>query len=1241
MQKKGKHIFLFLSVISVIVALLSYFYFERGALGAPEEQYLHTIKERVKYELGWSKVELDGVAAVLKADKKINFSNLRRESRFPYFVFKNGQLVFWSDYRFVPDFEKIRNVKQTQLVDFEQGKYLITHHQTINWADTLDLFSVINLYRNYKNENNDLQSSYNADLFTTDPAQMSSQVEPACRNVTDVQNRFLFSVVPPKISVYNNQTAPINTVIWSFLAVLFLGIYVGQYIFRVSKQRNYEWAFGVLAIYVLLLRAGMLYFEVPFLFYETDLFNSKFYYSNSFLAPSLGDLLLNYLIGLVLLLYLVDTFYRSRAYFYLVHRPAWAQVLMSIGCVVASYWVFYGCFVQLNNIYQKSAFSLDITLGISFSNLKIACLAIFICISSIYFLFNHLLGSLLIRFSRANRWLGEFVIAGGSLFTILSFIIADVDLEWIFLSHALYILVLYATKFPRMLHKFRYQTSIYYFVGTLFCAVMATYVVYQQEQIKDVFNKKEFSKRVISENDDLGEFLLDRANESIRQDRDIQNTLLRDTVLSRERIQQKVKSIHLDHYFDKYIIEVLSFKANGQPLDNTLTSLYYDDFVATYRQAKYQTEYHGIYFVNDIVNNFNKQYFSLIDVQRDSALIGRVVLNLKPLDEQPKNVYPELLMDQKFIQAPETRQYSYAIYDLQKKILYNKGSYNYERKLSVADLNNPILYERGLSLNEYKHVGDLGRNGRRVVVSCKEYTFKNIFSNFSFLYLILVVYVIAVIVVYVIKYGFSKFKISYTTKIQILLNGAFFVPLVLIVVITVSVISSNYATNQENTYLINTKNVAANFVGYLQEHLKGTRSTASMEEELSKIARDAGTDINFFDSNGLLYTTTRPLIYEHNLLSKRLNPTAYIRLLEDKENEILLGESLGNKQYRSAYITTKAPNGKILGVLSVPYLDSKLELERQIIEVIASILSIFAAMFLVFLVLSYWASNTLRVPLRMMTQKIRRINLHQLDEPVEWKSDDEIGVLVGAYNRMLQKLEDSKQDLANNEKMHAWREMAKQVAHEIKNPLTPMKLTIQQLQRTTARDLPNSERINSTFDSLIDQIDNISDIATSFSDFAKMPLPKNERFEMASVLSKAADLHAEDINTQIRREIQSGEFMVMGDRQLTGRIITNLIINGIQSAQSAGRRPEIVLHLHSNDGNVYVEVKDNGSGIPEAIWPKVFFPNFTTRSTEGGTGLGLAIAKRGIEQSGGSIWFETEENVGTTFFLSLPLTHSS
>jgi signal transduction histidine kinase len=173
-----------------------------------------------------------------------------------------------------------------------------------------------------------------------------------------------------------------------------------------------------------------------------------------------------------------------------------------------------------------------------------------------------------------------------------------------------------------------------------------------------------------------------------------------------------------------------------------------------------------------------------------------------------------------------------------------------------------------------------------------------------------------------------------------------------------------------------------------------------------------------------------------------------------------------------------------------------------------------------------------------------------------------------------------------------------------------------------------------TFDSLLDQIDNLSDIATSFSDFAKMPMPKNETFEITAVINKAADLYADDQRISLSRQIASGPLMVIGDRQLIGRILTNLLINAIQSVP-ADRKPTIELRVYTYEESVRVELHDNGAGIPEAIQPKVFLPNFSTK--RGGSGLGLAIAKRGVEHAGGNIWFETTEGVGTSFFISLPL----
>ena len=288
---------------------------------------------------------------------------------------------------------------------------------------------------------------------------------------------------------------------------------------------------------------------------------------------------------------------------------------------------------------------------------------------------------------------------------------------------------------------------------------------------------------------------------------------------------------------------------------------------------------------------------------------------------------------------------------------------------------------------------------------------------------------------------------------------------------------------------------------------------------------------------------------------------------------------------------------------------------------------------------SYWASNLLTILLRIMSRKFTTVNLNHHNEPVEWKSDDEIGALVTAFNEMLTRLDESKAELTQNEKRSAWKEMAKQVAHDIKNPLTPMKLTIQQLQRTILRDLPydlpQSERIRQTFDSLIEQIDNISDIAASFASFAKMPLPKEELFEIVSVLKKAADLYSDDPKIIVNRDFEVKKVNILGDRKLIGGIITNLIINGIQSVPE-GRLPKITVRLRIDEVNVYIEIQDNGDGIPEAIRSKIFFSNFSTK--EGGTGLGLALAKRGVEHAGGAIWFETEEGFGTTFYLSFPLT---
>ncbi|GAB4046149.1 ATP-binding protein [Spirosoma litoris] len=1271
MKRIEKHIFLLLAVLAGGLAILCFFLLEQNAPGATDEQYVSAVQQRVKDEMKVSDTDLDSVADLLKRNPKSTFTNLFKvPTHYPYFVFKDKQLVYWSDYRFIPDYSQLATVTTTpKLIDFEQGRYIVSHRRVSVGAEVLDVFSLVNIYRYYHSSNAYLQSGYNPDIFALDPKSIIDKRQNTYQAIYDNNSAFLFSVEPPKVDAYRNHSTPVNTVILATLFIVFLGLYVFQLMFRLRKEHHYEWGFVALAAYLLLLRAVMLYFGVPFLFIETDLFNPK-YYASSILVPSLGDLLLNALVIAILAFYWVRYYYRSKTYMLLLRQPHWLKLVLSVGCVVGSYMVFALCYVELNNIYEKSQFTLDITLNIHFSFLKIVCLVVFITISCIYFLVTHLLGSLFLRYNRgSNIGAGLLLIVVGTVLSGGVWLVLGGALDSVFLLNGLYFLLIYISQLPKTLYTFRYKTSIYLFLAAFICAVMTAYVVYNQEIRKQLNHEQEFATQLLAENDVFGEFLMSKAQESIQKDTEIAHSLQSDTLLVRERIQQRVKSLHLDKYFDKYDIEVFSFRANGRPLDISPDPISLSTLTSRYRQTNYKTEYPGVYFVNELGNQFVKQYVCFVAIPKpnlvtnsirsqgssQSDTLGYVVLDLRLRNERPKSVYPELLVDTKFTQNSDTQEYSYAFFSgpalgnssfgpTKHRLLYSgPGSYNYDRKLDLSLLDNPTLFATGISSNKYHHIAQRGRDGHIVVVSSPEYPFRNIFSNFSFLYLLLVLTVILVILGYAINYRFSKFNINYSTRIQILLNLAFFLPLIFVILIILGVISSNYVDNQKNTYISNTRNIATNFLAYLDEHLyTKKRSKASMEEELGKIARDANIDINLFDTKGQLYTSTRPLIYESGYLSKRINPEAYIHIIEDKENQILLDESLGSKQYRTAYAGIKSYDGRLLGVLSIPYFYAQPELDRKIIEVIATSLSIFTALFLFFLILSYFASHMLTKPLRLLTQKIRKTNLELPNDPLPWQSDDEIGLLIQEYNRMLLKLEESKQALAQTEKQSAWREMAKQVAHEIKNPLTPMKLTLQHLQRTfpNAKDSsagandPARRIILRTFDSLLDQIDNLSDIATSFSEFAKMPLPKKEIFEVAGVFNKTADLYGDDKRITLRRDITSGPVMVVGDRQLIGRILTNLLINAIQSVPPE-RKAVIDLKLYTNSDAVQIEIHDNGAGIPEAIQSKIFLPNFSTK--RGGSGLGLAIAKRGVEHAGGTIWFETTEDVGTSFFVSLPL----
>jgi len=271
----------------------------------------------------------------------------------------------------------------------------------------------------------------------------------------------------------------------------------------------------------------------------------------------------------------------------------------------------------------------------------------------------------------------------------------------------------------------------------------------------------------------------------------------------------------------------------------------------------------------------------------------------------------------------------------------------------------------------------------------------------------------------------------------------------------------------------------------------------------------------------------------------------------------------------------------------------------------------------------------------MIKEKLQKLTLGKSNEKIDWAGEDEIGHLVEEYNHMVDQMAIKADLLAKSERESAWREMAKQVAHEIKNPLTPMKLSVQYLLRSWNEKDPDWEdRLNRFSATLIQQIDTLSDIATAFSDFAKMPKSSNEKIELNETITHAIALYADYENLQINFKNTDNRYYIYADQQQLLRVFNNLIKNAIQAFE-LNQNGFIDIDVIEKEYQFEIHFRDNGSGIPEDKKALIFVPNFTTKTK--GTGLGLAMVKNIIISMNGSIDFVSEVGKGTKFTIVLPM----
>lgn len=1200
------------SLLFLVAGILTSFFFSKAS--SPQ---VTAEKLSLNIEGELALIDKDAEFLLDRFSKQINREILKR-SEYSFFVYDAQQVVSWSDNLFVPSQASVADQFNIKLLKAGNGDYLAKKWKISN---TEFLVAVIPLYRKFNITNDYLSTWWNSNIF---PSGNISILEPNASLGIAVCAQgvcpFKVSFVQGDLSVREN--VQLATLIFYTLSIILISFFV--YV-QVSAMTYPEVTLLLLYVFSYALRLLMIRLDFPNALFVTDLFNPQVFASSP-LNASLGDLLLNMILLFFLCFYLFRNYQRFRFFHYLYRGDPFAWVLSVFAGICILFAVLFP-FLVIQTIYNNSAIILDVSQSLDFDFIRIVALIVILLSGVCSFLFAHTFIRLLIADGNKRRVLGSFLIA------LVLFAVINTFTEQRFLSSLLlgacYFFLIFYLRLYSGLKRLTFATFSYLFIAVFLLSANGAYAIQHFSRQEKIASQFKFADDFLIDRDVFGEYLLNETALKIASDIFIQ-TRINTPFLNRDAIRQKIRQVFLPTYFNRYDVEIFLFNSSGESLNNRSPATL-SEFVSKYDQDAFRTQYDGVYFVTSPSGEVAQKYLVKIHILRAGATQGYVMLELLLKKIIPENVYPELLVDKSFQHFYHSQDISYAVFT-DSTILFSSGKFNYDLSFGLNWLGNPELYKEGVITDGYLHIAQEDQNNRVAVVSSRLPPRMHTLANFSFL----MVLGLIIILVFLLIHGIVNYvrgeKLYFSARIQLLLNLAFFLPLFLVSITTLNLTSRSSQNQVNDDYLNKAESFSSQLSVQLDDYLDNDREkVVSFENQLTDLAKLTNLDANVYDARGKLLATSQPQIFENNLLSNYIHPEA-LRKIEHGENVAIETERVGTLEYYVSYAALKAPlTGKLIGILGIPFFQSAYSIEKVQITILANILNIFVLMFIVLVILSYFVSQWLTFPLKFITQSLQRTSLTKINQPLTWKADDEIGLMVREYNQMLYKLSESKAELEQTQRERTWREIAQQVAHEIKNPLTPMKLTLQQLQRSLQSETNTIEKTEKAVSSLLSQVETLNEIASSFSTFAKMPEPVMQRLELVSLVRRIVLLHSQSGMLSFSTTLR--EIFIQGDEQLLGRTFSNLILNAFQSGRP-GHQQQLKIFLDIKDGKVLLRFQDSGKGIEPHVAERIFLSHFSTKKS--GSGLGLAIAKQAIEQMHGKIWFDTVVGQGTTFFIELP-----
>ncbi|HRH67199.1 MAG TPA: HAMP domain-containing sensor histidine kinase, partial [Bacteroidia bacterium] len=766
--------------------------------------------------------------------------------------------------------------------------------------------------------------------------------------------------------------------------------------------------------------------------------------------------------------------------------------------------------------------------------------------------------------------------------------------------------------------------------GLFLSSVYVTLAVWQLNLRKEEESRKLLAQKADERQDHVAEYLFDEAAGKIKKDEQILRAF-HSLPVDKDVVKSRLTAGYFTGYLGKFDIAISIFDASGAPSDTLQSSTTLTEFEQQTAAYGKSTSSDRLFYMPNESGRLS--YLAILPLDTaEGKRPGTIVLQLKAKFLQSEEGFPELFMSSKYKENSGLSDYSFARYS-GGALIYEYGAYAY----SFSD-------------NEFKQAGDdytfitidgfshlVFRSGPNaiIVVSKPAENAVYVLTLFSWVFAFFSLVISLLYLLYQLLSGRYRFEVSLTFRIQLAVILMVVLSFVLIGTGTVFYIFKKYNADQKHSI-----SEQVNGLWFLTGDIVGFRNKLSavapesLVPQLNTLVNNLNLDFNLYDETGQLYYSSQPKIFEQNIISRRMNPEAFFAMQQEGKSQYIHPENAGKLNYISAYAPFTDHQGTIIAYLNLPYFEKQNELNKEISGFLSALINIYVLLFALALLVTLFISSRITQPLLLIQEKLRGIRLGKRNEQIEYSRKDEIGQLVHEYNRMIDELSESAEKLAQSERESAWREMAKQVAHEIKNPLTPMKLSVQHVQMAWKENRPGKEEmIDRMANTLIQQIDTLSAIATEFSNFAQMPQAHREAVHLHEILQSTIDLFKETPTVGIRFIPGNSDTKVMADKDQLIRVFSNLLKNSIQSIPD-GIHGMLSVEVEENNSSVTVAVRDNGAGISPEEKEKIFRPNFTTKSS--GMGLGLAMVKNIIENSGGKIWFTSTQGKGTTFFVNLP-----